>query len=652
MSDNVYFLNSDLVEHFDLDRPFVLFELKKALEKLKKKKAPGVDAIPSEFFKNLNNEALIVILDILNRIFEGEGMPDNFTEAIVFPLFKKGDLSVVANFRGISFLSSMYKIYTQMLLGRIQNFVNKEKILHESQAGFRQGYSTIDHIFTLNAIVEDNLKNVKGKVFVFFIDFSAAFDTVNRDALILKLQKIGISSKITSAISAIYKKTVAKVWTKQGYTNTFDTKTGVRQGCLLSPLLFTIYLNDLIDYIDVGGFCYGNVCIRMLKYADDIVFLASDPVALQQMINKLSDYCIDWDLKVNLSKSKIMVFRKGGPLAKDCHWEFRENPIEVVKTYKYLGVNFVTSGKIASHLEVQLASAKLGLNTVHGSMFYAQSKNIDAYFKVFDAVSRSIICYACQVWGYQRDNSVEKLQRFFIKKLFKLPYNTPNYMLLLELGRDPIFIFTLKLHWSFVLHTLKLPDSRFSKILFKVGIQREHNWYKFIKNLAIDFNFWDDAVAFDHNSANGLIENLFLKVKEKEYQDLLDQVMLGQFHPLYKEIKTNWGRVQYFSQNFTLREMRYIMMARTEMLPLNWKPWYSDSNYICSLCNLKENETVAHFILKCPVFREFRRQVFNSQLEDININEILNGNFDLHSLAKFISIALNYRTMLVEEFNF
>ncbi len=495
--------------------------------------------------------------------------------------------------------------------------------------------------------MEDGLSVPRGKVFAFFIDFSAAFDTVNRLSLIYKLSALGLSTKCLDALAAIYKKTRSKVWTKSGYSDCFDTVTGVRQGCILSPLLFTLYVNDLSDYIDVGGFQFNGVWIRMLLYADDIVFVASDHLILQQMIDKLSDYCDLWDLRVNLNKSKVMVFRKKGRLKKSFKFYYRGELIEIVSEYKYLGVKFTSTGKFGSHLDAQLANAKLGLNTVYKNIFYLQSRNVDSYFRVFDSVARSIMCYAAQVWGFQEFEPVEKLLRFFIKKLFRMPYNTPNYMLLLETGREPLFLFTLKLHWSFILHTLGLKDNRFSKIMMQIGVNNNHSWFRFIKDFAGQCGNLQQFDSFNVSSVKPALEDLYLYIVSKKKQDLLDSVMLGQFHPIYKEIKTEWGGEKYFSDNLTLREIRFIFMARTEMLPLNWKPWFPNNNFNCTLCNLCVSENVKHFILDCPILKEFRSRDFVNS----SIVSILSGKKTWKLLANYVSLALNYRTLLVDEFN-
>src|SRR5882724_2346337 len=168
--------------------------------------------------------------------------------------------------------------------------------------------------------------------------------------------------------------------------------------------------------------------------------------------------------------------------------------------FKYLGVYFKSGGSFVDHLTNQLRAAKIGLNTFYRSVFSMRTSTLSPFFKVFDAVSRSIMCYSAQVWGFSSYNEVELIQRFFIKKLLWLPYNTPNYMVLLETGRDPLFLFTLKLHWAYLGHILKLEDVRYPRKLFNFGRENNLKWFSNLKAYADKYDMWNRFLPL--NSCN------------------------------------------------------------------------------------------------------------------------------------------------------
>ncbi|XP_055911410.1 uncharacterized protein LOC129945575 [Eupeodes corollae] len=245
-----------------LDAPFSIQEVKEVVANAKLNKAPGDDRIPFEFFKHAT---------------------------------EKCSYEDPANYRGISFLNTCAKLFAGLIHNRLSKWVEDKNILSEFQSGFRKSYSTIDHIFSLLNIA-DLYKRKQKKLYAFFIDFRAAFDSVDRQALFYKLSVSGVSSKVIN------------VWDGESISEEFATVTGLKQGCILSALLFIIFINDITDEVR-GGITVEGLTVPALMYADDIVLFSETVDGMQLMINRLEIYCNRWNLEVNLQKSKMMIFR-------------------------------------------------------------------------------------------------------------------------------------------------------------------------------------------------------------------------------------------------------------------------------------------------------------------------------------------------------
>ncbi|XP_059226649.1 uncharacterized protein LOC131998381, partial [Stomoxys calcitrans] len=471
--------------YHELDTPITLSEVKKVLSKTKDHKAPGEDRVPYEFFKNAPNDLLAEIVNTFNTLYDSGCVDESLLRTIIYPIFKKGDRTLSCNYRGIAFMNCIAKIMMGILNERLSLWSEKHKILNEYQAGFRKNYSTSDNIYNLSSIVHLNFSQKK-KTYAFFVDFKAAFDNISRKALIFKLQSIGMSTKAVRFIENVYKDTTSAVWTGNELSEYFNTTSGVKQGCLLSPLLFALYLNDLHDTLE-GGVNLNGLNVRLLLYADDIVILADEPNVLQQMIYNLEEYCKLWTVEVNLNKSKIMVFRKGGRIARNENWTFKSNPVTITSEYCYLGVTLTPSMSFSKHVEKRNQAAKTSINSTWNDFLKKQDVPLQSKWKLFLAVSRSIQSYAAQVWGYKHFEEVDKLQTYFIKRMLNLPDCIPTYAIMLETSIENGHIFTLDLNIRYVFKTLfEYDESRLPFLLSKKILQNKLSWVKRLNEMGAE----------------------------------------------------------------------------------------------------------------------------------------------------------------------
>lgn len=644
-----YLFAVPLIQDSILDADITLEEVQLALSKLKDRKAPGEDRIPYEFFKYAPTSMCEAIAQAFTLVYNSETVDEKFKKSVIFPIHKKGNIQDPRNYRGLSFMNCGPKVMMSIMNNRLLKWVQINNILNEYQAGFRPHYSTTDNIYNLSCMA--HLKfNERKKLYVFFVDFKAAFDCVPRNALFYKLYNMGVSTKFTRFLERLYESTTSAVWNGEQISDYFETISGVKQGCLISPLLFALFLNDMHDAL-AGGLWIDNLNIRVLKYADDIALLADEPRELQKMICNLEKYCLDWGLTVNLIKSKIMVLRRGGRLGQNERWKFNNEAVEIVNNYEYLGVTLTPKMSFTEHIKVRTKKAKICVNGIWNKFLSDNDIDIQLKFSIFNSVIRSIQCYSGQIFGYNYEEEINKLQLYFLKYVLRLPDHTPNYAVFLETKQEPTHIYMLKLHMNFIFKTLFVyGNDRLPHLLSLKIIEKGIFWYKEWcdgleaktlirwREVPLNRNRWKMLIQASHENSKTSFHNICLQRK------------MSSQSRFYKYLDHN---VMLSEQRFKLIDITFIAKARCDVLALNGNR-FGDVDKRCSLCNMNTIESITHFIGRCPIMGEFRLRAFNRRLlNNQEIIDIFNGiNNQWPTLVWFLKSALKYRSELISEFNY
>ena len=218
-------------------------ELEKAISNTKLGKSPGSDGVLPEVIVYGGRCLRAFLLILFNIIWVSEMIPQVWKDAIITILFKKGDRSECGNYRGISLLSVVGKIFADIILQRLQLLA--EFIYPQSQSGYRAGRGTIDGIFTLRQLMEKT-REQRNNMYIVFVDFVKAFDTVNRELLFSILGKLGCPPKLIRIIKKLYSDVHARLIVDGELTKAFEYNCGVKQGCKLAPTLFGIYAAVLL----------------------------------------------------------------------------------------------------------------------------------------------------------------------------------------------------------------------------------------------------------------------------------------------------------------------------------------------------------------------------------------------------------------------
>jgi hypothetical protein len=308
----------------ELDREIEMEEIQNYLRKAKNGKAIGTDGYPMEFWKELYKKENIskILVKLMNKMYETGDFPSDWKTSMLHIIYKgKGDKRDPANYRRISLLSTLSKVYKGVLVRRLNNWIEKKGAISECQMGFRKGWRMVDNIFILRTIIDKYLSWKRSKVYWLFVDLQKAFDTIVREALWWKFGKKGLSTKFIEGVKGIYKNVKMSIILEGNYVlDEFDSNTGLRQGCSLSPALFNIIIDDILDRLEEVNTHPPVIRKRQiagLLFADDLAVGATTIIGLQRAINCIKDFCEEWSLKINVTKTKIVVFKKGGKLSRD-----------------------------------------------------------------------------------------------------------------------------------------------------------------------------------------------------------------------------------------------------------------------------------------------------------------------------------------------
>lgn len=406
-------------------------EIIKQVKRLKNNKAPGEDGITAELLKAAGPITIKEITNIIRDIWNTERIPDEWKNALIHPLHKKGDRTDVNNYRGISLLPVSFKILSQCLLDRAQKQL--EPSIGEYQAGFRPGRSCPEQILNLKLILRHQ-KLYNKNVVCTFVDFKKAYDSIDRESLFQILEEQGLDRKTLAIIKETLTNTKSKVKFMGEVSEPFEIKTGVRQGDGLSPLLFNCVLEKVIrewrrqkqtlkidQPIKLGR---TNIKIDCLAFADDLAILTHDIAAAQKQIELLKEIAEKVGLQISFEKTKYMTCDKSGtPFLKT-----KYGKIQRVSHFKYLGETIMENGleKIANKIRCQKMEIALRLTQ---NIYNKKSLSRNTKLRHYNTVIKPECLYGAETLILNRKKDIEdidKKERKIVRKILgpKLINNT------------------------------------------------------------------------------------------------------------------------------------------------------------------------------------------------------------------------------------
>lgn len=395
--------------------PVDSYEIKKIVRSLKNKKSSGFDNIPMTVIKSCIDLITEPLVHVINRTLETGIFPDQLKRALIKPLHKKGLKTDMANSRPIALLPSFSKIFEKVIFNRLTDFFNKNSTLSPLQFGFQKGKSTSLAIFEMFMRIWDNI-NEKRSCVSLLLDMSKAFDCVVHDIIFQQLEHIGVrgialqllKSYLCNREQAVIIESYDNLTKSIKYVQSSFSRVllGVPQGSVLGPLLFLIYLNELPNLIP-------EPCVM---FADDVTVLFSSDkrnIDLNHNIERSLGKIIRWlqtlNLKVNLSKTKLIQFRNYKTAPMLLNIKEAGTSVEEVTSASFLGVRIDTHLNWKSHIDQiskKISSNCYALSILSGSC--SETVVVSAYYgNVYPLLTYGVI-----YWG----NSVDVQKVFTLQK--------------------------------------------------------------------------------------------------------------------------------------------------------------------------------------------------------------------------------------------
>ena len=682
----------------ELNSIISLKEIHDAISALKLNKAAGLDGLCNEMLKAGSTVLLPYFHKLFNAILQSGKFPDSWRTNTLSPLHKKGDLHTTGNYRGIAVGTCISKLFLSILQKRLSSLSDARNLIPHCQIGYKKGVSTTDHILTLKNIIDKYiLRASRTCLFTCFVDFKSAFDTVWRRALLFKLVKLGITGNFLSVIESMYSSVFYCVKLDGAISEKIPSNVGVKQGCVLSPLLFNLYLSDLpsifdesCDPIDLYGSKLG-----CLMFADDLVILSESSKGLQKAIDRLQDYCLKWGLTINIDKTKVLIFNSGGHKYKSYNFTLNGAVIEIVQSYCYLGIIFSSCGSFKKACDALTSKA---LKAFYKFKQIHPYNNVPLALKLFDTLVSPIACYGGAVWGmlctgknidvydlnFYDKAPLEKINIKLCKYLLGVNKFSCNHAVRGELGRHPLLINVLDACSKFKRRVFALSDNSLAKLscLDINGTISNKNIYDSTAYKSI----WQsrvDHLAQISADSKSILQNIYSCLwanhisnqscddKLRTYAKFKPEFELENYVvniPFYK--RKMFTRLRISAHQLAIEKGRHKPIPKKPDIVCDFcckiKPECTCNrfkyNRLCHYCQVVEDEK--HFILKCPIYKEARSNLFDelraivsfdlSEDDDHcfkHIMNYLNGDLELAQLVcNYVDNCFNLRQHYLEPF--
>ena len=398
-------------------------EVKHAVLIQKDGKAVGPDEVHAETLKLLIHEdgaGLSLLTDLFNDIYRTGKIPSDWLKSTFVTLPKKANASKCDDYRMISLMSHVLKTFLRVVHTRI--YKKCEQQVNDTQFGFRNGLGTREALFSINVLTQ-RARDMNVEVYACFVDYRKAFDCVQHQKLAEILRATGVDEGDLRIITELYWHQTARVRVESSMSEEIDIRKGVRQGCILSPLLFNLYSENIFAEAlqnTSAGIKINGKTINNLRYADDTVVIASSLSELQHLMDAIVGHRERYGLYINISKTKLMVFSKVQiPAVLRIH----NNIVEQVSCFRYLGALVSSSCDSTKEILSRIEQARKTFITMK-NFFIRRDLDLKLRIRMLRCYVFPVLLYGCECWTLNPllEKRIEAFEMYLYRRILRIPW--------------------------------------------------------------------------------------------------------------------------------------------------------------------------------------------------------------------------------------
>ena len=592
--------------------PLTWVEVTQSLRKMRRGKAAGKDGIPAELLKLVEREEeptsplAKVIYTLVKRMWDEADIPNAWESAVVVPVPKKGDLSLVDNYRGIALIGTTAKLVLTIAASRLNSILEDNNILSKEQAGFRNFEECVAQATTLVEVA--TRRQIKGSnTIVCFLDFSKAYDRVPHEGILRKLESLGIGGNLHAVIKAAYKNPQLCVRTGNQVSTDVPYLCGVRQGCPSSPLLFDAYINDLPkELVGVSVPGLGEE-IKCLMFADDAVIFAESEADLNANLHKVQEWCDKWEMKLNIGKCGVMNIHGDRTISATVGVD----TIPIVDVYTYLGIDLDNKLDKGTMIKRNLVN---GNKCLMGIIPFLSQRSIPLYFRVkaLKGILLPVLYYGAEIWGLSShiSSKLQTLANRGVRAVLGFGRNTPIQPCRKNIGIEVVAHAAAKSRLR-GLRKWKTSKTYISDLIIKPMSARKSTW------VSGSLRWKRRFIGAVRESSEE--EGLNLEFLRRERVNTLHERESNEFGMPWDD------RIVKFSLYFPhlSKDIETVLSIRVGRFYTGVKLAWSrciDRRYLetCICCGMKTGsntggEDIIHFLLECPEW-----EVYRSNLREVS----------------------------------